>query len=452
MSSVELPARSIPVLASADVVVAGGGPAGLAAALSAARQGASVLLTERFGFLGGNMTAASVGTICGLYVNTGSGFDFAVEGLAREIADNLMAAGQGIGPVPFKETAVFLYVPWAAKRLADSLVSGEDEIKLLLHSQVCDVAVAGERIEALVLASKRGQIAVTGDVFVDATGDADVAWLAGAPTAMGPSGARQFASMQFFIEHADTAEAIGGLAALPDAIAESGAHLSRDSGALIPTRRPGEFIGAMTRVTRDGAPLDPTDPEDVTFGELEGRRLAEEAFDFVRANMDGFSESFLADTPPMLGVRESRHIEGDFALSGADVRGGAIHHDDVAACAWPEEYHVSGRSTEYVFQPPGRVYGIPYRCLLPRGVANLLVAGRCISAEHEALASTRVMAPCMALGQAAGTAAAMAVSEGVEPSAVDTAGLRERLLAAGARLPEGRAGDDDHDREASGET
>ncbi|RIK10496.1 MAG: hypothetical protein DCC49_03440, partial [Acidobacteria bacterium] len=266
LGELELPARRIPVFARADVVVAGGGPAGLAAAASAARSGASTLLLERYGFLGGNLTAASVGTMCGLYMKTDSGFDLAVKGFAEELAERLKSGGAAMGPLPFKESAVLLYVPWAAKRAADAFVEEEPNLRLLLHSRITDVRMSGDRIEALVVASKRGPVGITGDVFIDCTGDADVSYYAGVPTEIGPPGMRQFASMQFFIENVDGTAAFSSISKLPDLIAEYGSHLSRDGGALIPTGRKGEFIGAMTRVAHDGDPIDSCDLTEITWG------------------------------------------------------------------------------------------------------------------------------------------------------------------------------------------
>ena len=431
----QIPEREAEVLADGDVVVAGGGPAGLGAALAAARFGVRVVLCERYGFLGGNFTVAAVGTVCGLYVRDGDGFDFVVGGIARELADGLAAVGAGLGPVPFKETAVFVYVPWAVKRLADHLVTSEPGLDVLLHAHVADVLADESEIRALVLATKRGPRAVTGRVFVDCTGDADVSTFAGVPTTLGPTGERQYASMQFVMQHVDTAAAMAAIPQLGELMAEHGGHLSRDSGAVIPTLRPGEFVGAMTRVRNpDGSPIDVTDVRQATWGELEGRRLAEEAGTFLRDHVPGFSDAFLADTATALGVRETRRVTGDYVLTGDDVAGGARFDDAVARGAWPQEYHTAGRGTEYRFLPPGVSYQIPYRSLRPRGVRNLLVAGRCLSADHHALASTRVMGPSLALGQAAGTAAAIAARRGVPVADVDVAELQASLEQQGARL------------------
>ena len=208
---------------------------------------------------------------------------------------------------------------------------------------------------------------------------------------------------------------------------------------MIPTFRPGEFIGAMVRLARDGRPLDATDVFDLTWGELEGRRRAEEAMEFLRDHMPGFEDAFLADTATQQGVRETRHIVGRNTLTGADVVDRACFDDAVVQAAWPREYHVRDRGTQYEFLPDGASYQIPLGSLVPSGERaprNLLVAGRCISADHDALASCRVMAPCFAMGEAAGTAAAMAVTEPhrVDVTHLDAAALRAELVARGAVL------------------
>jgi FAD dependent oxidoreductase len=358
-----------------------------------------------------------------------------VGGLAREVAERLATEGAGAGPVPFKETAVFLYVPWRAKRLADHLVEEAGSIDLLLHALVADALVDDDRIRAVVLATKQGPKAIAAKVFVDCTGDADVATFSGVPTALGPPGSRQYASMQFVMQHVDATGAMETVSRLSELIAEHGNDLSRDSGAVIPTFRPGEFVGAMTRVRNpDGSPIDVTDVRQATWGELEGRRLAEQAGEFLRAHAPGFGEAFLADTATALGVRETRRVVGEYVLTGDDVAGGARFDDAVTAGAWPQEYHVSGRSTEYRFLPPGVSYQVPYRSLQPRGAPNLLVAGRCLSADHDALASTRVMGPSLALGQAAGTAAFLAARDDVDVADVDVDELQTLLAKQGASL------------------
>ncbi len=432
MAAISLPARRADIVAEVDVCVAGAGPAGLGAALAAARQGATVCLLERHGFMGGNFTAASVGTVCGLYVKEDSGFEYVVRGIAEEMVEALTSNGQAMGPVPFQESAVLLYLPWAAKRLFDHAVSSEERITLFLHALVSEVIVEGDRIEAVVVASKRGPVAVRAASFVDATGDADLVAFSGGEWVMGEAGRRQHASMQFVLQHAAGDVAMArGIPALSGLIAERGGSLTRDGGALIPTFRPGEFIGAMTRVTNpDGSPLDITDLTQATWGELRGRELAEEAARFVIDNVPGFEGAFLADTAPNLGIRESRRVVGKYVLTGDDVRGAARFDDSIGAGAWPLEYHVVGRSTQYVHLPPGEYYQVPFRSIVPEGPVNLLVAGRCLSADPDALASIRVMAPSMAIGQAAGTWAAMSTRDpGVTP-----ADLQQSLRDQGAFL------------------
>ncbi len=435
--TVRIPGREAPLLADVDVVVAGGGPAGLAAAVAAARDGASTVLCERYGFLGGNLTVASVGTICGLYRTDGPGeFTPVVGGLAREVTDRLAAAGAGLGPLPFKETAVFVYTPWAAKRLADDLVASEENLDVLLHALVSDVVTGDDGLVAVVVATKRGPQAVRGRVFVDCTGDADLAAHAGLPTALGPAGARQHASMQFTMQNVDVDAAVAAMPRFADLVAEHGGHLTRDSGAVIPTLRPGEVLGAMTRIANpDGSPIDSTDVRQATAGEIEGRRRAVEAAAFLRDHMPGFADAFLSDTATALGIRESRRVEGRYVLTGADVRRGARFPDAVAAGAWPLEYHVRGRSTEYRFLAPGVHYEVPYRSLQPQGAANLLVAGRCVSADHDALASLRVMGPSFSVGEAAGLAASQAARAGAPVAEIDVEELRVTLASRGA-LPD----------------
>ena len=431
--------RNADVAAEADVVVVGGGSAGLAAAIASARAGARTVLIERYGFFGGNATAAWVGTICGLYRKGPDGFDRVCRGFAGEWADAIAATGLGGGPVPFKETAVFLYVPWAYKFLADRLVMSEPNLTPLLHCSVTDVARTGSTIDAVVVGSKRGALAVTGSVFVDASGDADVVHHAGLATDLGGPGQRQFPSMQFLMQDVDVGAAYAaGLDKLNELLQTTGREwgLSRTGGAVLPTPRKGEVYGAMTRIGVDGHSPDMTDPFEATAAEIAGRAEAEKAGRFLIENMPGFEHAYFADTPTQLGVRETRRARGDYELTGDDVLGAARFDDAIACGSWPQEFHVAGTETQYVWLDEGAYYQVPYRSLLVQGVDNLLVAGRCISATHEALASTRVIAPSMAQGEAAGIAGAMAARTGMSLRALDVAAVQDALRACGAFLGE----------------
>jgi len=431
--------RNADVVAEADVVVVGGGSAGLAAAIASARAGARTVLIERYGFFGGNATAAWVGTICGLYRKGPDGFDRVCRGFAGEWADAIAATGLGGGPVPFKETAVFLYVPWAYKFLADRLVTSEPNLTPLLHCSVTDVARTGSTIDAVVVGSKRGPLAVTGSVFVDASGDADVVHHAGLATDLGGPGQRQFPSMQFLMQDVDVGAAYAaGLDKLNELLQTTGREwgLSRTGGAVLPTPRKGEVYGAMTRIGVDGHSPDMTDPFEATAAEIAGRAEAEKAGSFLIENMPGFEHAYFADTPTQLGVRETRRVRGDYELTGDDVLGAARFDDAIACGSWPQEFHVAGTETQYVWLDEGAYYQVPYRSLLVQGVDNLLVAGRCISATHEALASTRVIAPSMAQGEAAGIAGAMAARTGMSLRALDVAAVQDALRACGAFLGE----------------
>jgi hypothetical protein len=436
----EVPARQAPVVIDADVVVCGAGSAGLGAALAAARSGvARVALIERWPFFGGNATAASIGSICGLYVKgADGGFEHLSDGIPREWADALSSSGWGLGPIPYKQTAVMPYVPWGYKRVADRLVTSEDAITPLLHSFISGVVMSGRAIEAVVLATKRGPLAVRGRIFVDATGDADVVFHAGGAWEMGAQGRLQYPSMQFLMQNVDLQEAmkagLGLLAEKIDAAYRDGTYdLTRAGGAVIPTMREGEVVGAMTRIARDdGSAPDATDVFDLTAAELRGRRVAEDAARFLKAEMPGFASSFLQDTATTLGVRETRHALGEHVLDFDEAMSCTKQPDAVAASSWPFEFHTEGADTRWDFLPDGDWFEIPLRSLVARDLDNVLVAGRCISATHEALASLRVTGSCMAIGEGAGVAAASCVAGGHGVRDLDGEKVRASLAASGA--------------------
>jgi FAD-dependent oxidoreductase family protein len=210
-------------------------------------------------------------------------------------------------------------------------------------------------------------------------------------------------------------------------------ELTRAGGAVIPTMRPGEIVGAMTRIAKDdGDPPDATDVLQLTAAELRGRDVAEEAARFLQAEMPGFASSYLQDTATTLGVRETRHAIGEHVVTFDEAIACTKHPDGVAASAWPFEFHTEGAGTRWEFLPEGDWFEIPLRSLVARDLDNVLVAGRCVSATHEALASSRVTGACMAIGEAAGEAAAASVALGSSVRELDGEKLRAELVGRGA--------------------
>lgn len=460
LETISLPSSDAPVLAEFDVIVAGGGSAGLAAAVSAARRGAKTAVIERYGFFGGNAVSAYVGTICGLYRFEGDEARFVCEGFARDWADSLVGMGAGFGPVPFRETAVLLYVPWSYKRLADRMVRETEGLTPFLHALITGALIDDREIKGVVVGSKRGPVAFLAKVFIDCTGDADLAFHSGAEVETSPRGRRQFPSMQFLVENVDfettrqaALQKMTEAGVVPDMKAISGAvtgmlsellktvgqtpewNMSREGGAVFPTFREGEVLGAMTRIHAEGGgPPDMTDLFEATAAEMNGRDEAEKAHRFLREMLPGFEASFVADTPAQIGIRETRRVVGDYTLTHEDVISAARFDDAIGCGAWPEEFHWKDKSTEYVWLDAGAYYQMPYRMLRSKDLSNLLVAGRCVSASPEALASTRVIAPSMVQGQAAGTAAALAITAGTSIDSLDPADIQKALIEQGAFL------------------
>lgn len=434
-AALRLPEEEVPLAGSFDLVVAGGGAAGWAAAVTAARRGLRTALVEEMPFLGGMSTGGAVGTFCGFY---GKGADGAlvplVGGLPLAVADALRARGHAYGPVPFRETAALPYVPWGAKLLYEEWAAAEPNLRLWLHARVTHAVVEDGAIRAVALSVRGGRVALAARVFVDATGDAELARLAGAPVERGDE--IQYPSTMFTMQHVDLGQAAAALRELPRLLAEhfEGEGLPRKGGNLIPSGRPGEVLVALSRIARADRPLDAGDPEELTWGELEGRRQVARLADFLRRRVPGFADAFVADSAFRLGVRETRRIAGEYALGADDVLGGRRFPDGIGRAAWPVERHVAGGETLWRFLEPGAWYDIPYRCLLPRGVTNLLCVGRCLSADADAFASVRVIGPCMLEGQAAALAARQITERGVAAAAVDPAALRRELSALGVPL------------------
>ena len=441
-----------------DVLVIGGGNAGCAAALAAARSGARTLLVERYGFLGGTATAAMVGP----WMTFHSGSQRIVGGIAQEMVERLVRAGASPGHLPDTSDYVSTITPFdpeVHKALLFEMMR-ESGVELLLHGYFLRAQVEGGDVTGATIATIAGERSYRAPVVVDATADALVAHSAGVPTQQGDERGRvQPATLMFRLSHVDLDELAAYLRANPQEMRGSlppeertGASLTAIAGlgtlweraradglvdvprelvSLFASPYPDEVTVNMTRVVD----VDPLDPEDLTRAEVESRLQAMQLLVFFRERVPGFARARLAATGAQVGIRESRRIVGRYTLTAQDVLAGRRFEDAVARSAYPIDVHnPSGSGTTTKRLPPGESYEIPYRCLLPVHPERLLVAGRCISTSHEALASTRLTPTVMTLGQAAGTAAALACERAVRPSEVDTQELRARLVADGVLL------------------
>jgi glycine/D-amino acid oxidase-like deaminating enzyme len=441
-----------------DVLVVGGGNAGCAAALAAARTGARTLLVERYGFLGGTATAAMVGP----WMTFHSGAERIVGGIAQEIVERLVALGGSPGHIHDSSDYVSTITPFDPeihKALLFDLMR-ESGVDLLLHSLVVDATSdANGAVTGATFATVGGMRTIHATRTIDATADAFVAAAAGCALQQGDERGRvQPASLMFRLSHVDmnaVAEyvrahpdemrtslpvgertgdaltAVAGLWELWHAAQADGVDVPREVVSFFISPYPDEVSVNMTRVTD----IDPLDPDDLTRAEIEARGQAMRLVAFFRERVPGFANARIAATATQIGIRESRRIVGIYTLTRDDILERRTFDDAIARSAYPIDIHnPSGSGTTTHRLPAGTSYEIPYRCLVPQTLDGLLVAGRCISTTHEALASTRLTPTVMTLGQAAGTAAALSLGANVMPRNVDTRALRERLIADGVDL------------------
>ena len=411
---------------SVDVLVVGAGSAGSTAAVAAGRAGAQTLLVDRFGFLGGTSTAV-LDTFYAFYT-PGSQPQKVVSGIPDDVVGRLEERGMAFErPNTYGAGTGITYDPETLKRVWDELVA-EAGVRVLLHSFLFGVEVADGRVAAVDVATKSGVRRIRPRVVVDASGDADVCALAGAPYEA-PGDDVQSLSTVFRVAGVDVARAEAvpkqELWALMRDARDSGEYaLTRIEGSIHRTPHEGVMMALMTRVRS----VDATDAEQLSAAEREGRRQAHEYFRFLRERVPGYERAVLVSTSPAIGVRESRRIVGEHVLTAEEILAATRFDDQIARCGAPIEDHHAGDDTRWLYLEDGATYGIPFRCLQPQQLDNVLVAGRCFSATHDAHASARSMGTCMAMGQAAGTAAALAD----EPKRLDPQLLRDRLREDGA--------------------
>lgn len=437
MRSYHEPARQTPIRENVDVLVVGGGSAGLCAAVAAARAGARVVLAENQGFLGGTLTAVTLGSICGLYTVTEDDIVPAVGGLLSEIIERLAILEGPRTPTRWLEAATMIYDPFLLRVVADNLVT-ETDMTLALHTRAVSVIMDGSRINGVVFEGQDGRWACQAGMVIDCTGDGTIAALAGAKFEMDADNI-QNPNPMFRLGGVDTdkVEALKRpeLREYLERAVAAGFELPRTAGGLF-VIHPGAVHLNVTRVARDGLPPNTLETEDITWAEIEGRRQVMLYRDAFRAHVPGFENCYVDDCGARIGVRETRRITGQYSLSVDEVMGEARFDDAIACCSWPLEEHGAGRATRWVWLRPGGYYQIPFRSLIPIEIEGLLIAGRCVSASHEAQASLRVAAPCMAMGQAAGTAAAIATDRGVNVTELNSADLQARLVQQGAIINE----------------
>jgi len=417
-----------------DVCVVGGGPAGVSAACASARMNKSVLLVERNGFFGGTLTAVTLGSICGLYRNDGDSHVQLVGGFVSRLQERLAGLGSRYEPVRWLQAVTLPYDAFAMRAALDALVV-ESGVRPMLHACLIDVETKADRICGVVVHSHSGAIRVEADVYVDCTGDAELVARAGGSFEVDLENL-QYPTTMFRLAGVDhtAARALSRPRLhqiLEDAVA-AGFELPRTAGGIFLDHGDHAHLN-ITKVGRpDGSPPNPLDWADLTDAEIAGRKQVLQYAKAFRERVPGYSNSYVLDCGSAIGVRESRRIHGRYQLTGKDVLSSRKFDDGIALCSWPMEEHGRGRATRWIWLEEGKHFEIPFGCLLPQALSNVLVAGRCISSTHEAQASIRVTAQCFATGEAAGTAAALCLQDGVACADVPIQSLRAALRQSGS--------------------
>ena len=417
-----------------DIIVVGGGFAGCAAAIAAAEQGASVLLLEASNALGGAANVNLVNPFMRYYSKEEEGRLIFSRGIFERITGKLEEMGALFGKKDIFHSRVFNEE--ALKLILNRMVL-EAGVEVLFHSYLFDAETENGRLLSVTVATKSGKLRFLADCFVDATGDADLAVLAGCPFRLGRKEDRlcQPMTLCFRLGNVDIEKYLEEKPLINPLYkqwqAEGKIKNVREDVLVFRNPVPGVLHFNSTRIVR----LNPVDVFDVTRAEIEAREQVFELVDFLRQNFEAFRACELISTAAAIGVRESRMIDGAYVLTEEDLKACTRFPDSIALGNYDRDIHnPEGSGTSHYYFEGTDHYSVPYRSLVPQGCDNLLVAGRCISVTHEAQASIRIMPIVCCLGEAAGVAAAMAVREGLPVGAIDTDLLRARLMAAGAAV------------------
>ena len=452
-------ARDVPVIEQVDVLVVGGGPSGIGAAVGAARAGAKTALVEHYGFLGGAATAGLVGPFMTSFSKDGE--TQLIGGVFEELVRRMEKIGGAVHPkhvragsaeagyYVFGHDHVTPFDPEALKLVADEMLE-ESGVRLFYHTSFVEPMLEGKWVRGIVIHNKSGLQAIPTQIVIDCTGDADVAYRAGVPTLKGRSqdGLTQPMTMFFRVANVDDA--------VIDAYAESHPEergrlfhsiveiakrngdfpIMRDKAGIYRTQEKGVWRVNTSRLQG----LDGTDADDLVYAELQGRKQVHVLMRFFRKYLPGFENAKLRDTAVQIGVRETRRIRGEYTLTAADLETGRHFNDVVVLGSFPIDMHPAvgdggGTDTGLAMGlETAPVYEIPYRCLVPKEIEQLLVAGRSVSGTREAIAAIRIMPTCIAMGHAAGVAGAIAVTDEAPVRDIEIAKLQHILNDQGAIL------------------
>jgi hypothetical protein len=449
-------AKDLPLAADADVLVCGGGTAGAVAAIAAARAGAKVLIVEQLGLLGGTQSAA--------WVTPMMPNKILEESLTHGINDEIIHRAAKLDPPPTEKSGDLLWFNPVTLAFVLDDMAAEAGVRVLFHTFISDAVVEGDTITGIVIENKSGRQRINARVIVDCTGDADVAVYAGVPTVSGDpeDGHNQPMSLRFALAGVDQeraaafmADELGMACYARPPLFEIGTGEAKNTplGPLIQEAiaagvleeddlgylqffsmlgRPGELAFNCPRISG----LSSTSAWDLSLAQQIGRQKIRRIATFFKKYIRGFENSYIGTVAPMVGVRESRRIVGDYTLTEEDFLNEARFPDSVARNSYPIDIHSVKNKSGIVMKhlPKGHYHEIPYRCMLPQKVENLIVAGRCLSATFAAQAAVRIQQNCRALGEAAGIAAAMAVESKIPVRNIDTDELRRRLNAQGAQI------------------
>ena len=432
---------------STDVVVVGGGAAGVAAAHTISKQNLKVILIEKYGFCGGGAVAGLSGTICGMYEASDKLQNKpkqAVFGFTDEFAKMLEQKGGLTEPIAYGKTFTRVHDPLVWKETADVFLQNKNIITIY-HAVVIKTLIEGnDKIEGVQVWSKQGTFNIKSKITIDASGDADVIAMAGLPNFIGDKGKVQNPTMIFKISGVDIetfTQTYGLNSIMPQEVTDLIIKMNKDNRYKLPrakiwlfsTTKPNELLCNCTRIIgEDGRELNSLYYKDFTEAETQGRKQIREYAKFFKENLKGCEKSFVTDTGTQVGIRQTRQVDGVYKLKNSDVTNGKKFKDGIARSPWPIELHSGNKpKVEWLLDD---VYEVPLNCFIPKNGEGIIAAGRCLSAEHEAVASARVTAQCFSYGHAVGHAASISIKENMLLRDIKGENVREILNKEGARL------------------